>query len=148
MGLSKHIHFGAALLAAPVFWLACWAVNILEPSLRWPIEQPLLLLKLALLYPILEEILFRGWMQERLNKILRKNAIKYGISQANLLTSLAFTSLHLLTQPFGWALLVIFPSLTFGYMKDHYQKLTPCIILHVFYNTGFLLFLTPINVSS
>jgi len=39
---------------------------------------------------------------------------------------------------------VFFPSLVFGYFKDRTGRLTAPILLHIFYNAGFLwLFTTP-----
>lgn len=92
---------------------------------------------LALLYPVLEEIVFRGLIQEQLHAVL--SARTFGaLSVANLLTSLLFTGLHFLSHPPLWAALVFFPSLIFGYFKDRHRSLQAPILLHVFYNTGFL----------
>ena len=65
-------------------------------------SDPLTLLSVALLYPILEEIVFRGLLLEF---VARKTQWRIGLlSAANLLTSLAFVAAHLIYQPWQWAL--------------------------------------------
>jgi len=104
------------------------------PTVDW-----LLLAKLVLLYPILEEIVFRGGVQTFLleRKALTKHI--FGISLANVLTSIAFAALHLIYQPVLWALLVFVPSLVFGWARERYGSVIPSILLHGFYNLGFVL---------
>ena len=34
---------------------------------------------------------------------------------------------------------VFVPSLIFGYFRDRYRNIVPAVLLHVFYNTGFVL---------
>jgi len=93
----------------------------------------------ALVYPVLEEIVFRGAAQGALWQT-RLAAVALGpLSGPNLLTSVVFTSLHLILRP-GWFMLGVFvPSLIFGYFRDRHQSIVPPIMLHVLYNTGFLL---------
>jgi len=93
----------------------------------------------ALVYPVLEEIVFRGATQGLLWKT-RLAALALGpLSGPNLLTSVVFTVLHLALQPTILSLGIIVPSLVFGYFRDRYQGLGPSIVLHIFYNAGFLL---------
>jgi len=69
-----------------------------------------------------------------------------GISMANVVTSLLFASLHLISQPPLWAALVFVPSLVFGWARDRYITVVPSIILHVVYNAGFAwLFVAPVS---
>lgn len=97
----------------------------------------------ALFYPVLEEVVFRGLIQELVQQTVSARA--FGpLSVANLLTSLLFTGLHFLTHTPLWAALVFFPSLVFGYFKDRHRSLRAPILLHVCYNAGFLwLFTVP-----
>jgi membrane protease YdiL (CAAX protease family) len=32
---------------------------------------------------------------------------------------------------------VLFPSLIFGYFRDRYTSIYPCMVLHAFYNAGY-----------
>jgi membrane protease YdiL (CAAX protease family) len=135
--------FWLALAAGP----ACWLVQylLLQPGLQldWPLASPLAYLLPVLLYPVLEEIVFRGLIQELMHDYISTRC--FGpLSVANLLTSILFAGLHLLSQPPIWAALVLFPSLVFGFFKERTGALTVPIILHVFYNAGFLwLFAAP-----
>ena len=97
----------------------------------------------VLCYPVLEEIVFRGLIQELVSDYLSRQSLG-PLSVANLLTSVLFTALHFLYHPPLWAALVFFPSLVFGFFKDRTRQLTAPIILHIFYNAGFVwLFTTP-----
>lgn len=118
---------------------------LLQPELQpdWPLASPLAWLLPVLLYPVLEEIVFRGLIQELVHEYISCRA--FGpLTVANLLTSILFAGLHLLSQPPHWAALVVFPSLVFGFFKERHQSLMAPIVLHVFYNAGFLwLFAAP-----
>jgi len=131
--------FYAALCAGPVCWFILVAIQL-------PIIGPpglVLLLKLSLLMPVLEEIVFRGGVQAALYQ--RPLFVKHwvGISLANVITSLLFASMHLISQPPLWAALVFVPSLIFGWARDRYEAVLPCVLLHSLYNAGFVwLFVT------
>ncbi len=131
-------------MAAPLFWVGLFALTRPTIDLLWPIGAPVTFLMLALVYPVLEEIAFRGAAQGLLWET-RLAAVEFGpLSAPNLLTSVAFTGLHLLLRPTWFTLGVFVPSLVFGYFRDRYQGIVPSILLHVFYNAGFfLLFMRP-----
>lgn len=103
-----------------------------------PSELVKTLLWVALIYPVLEEIVFRSGLQTLL---LRYSALRHdfaGISVANVLTSITFAGLHLINQSALWAALVFFPSLVFGWARDRYGNIIASILLHMFYNAGFV----------
>jgi len=128
--------FYVTLVAGPLCWLALDLIG--QPHVGPP---PLLMwLKLSLLMPVLEEIVFRGGIQSALygRQIFRKSW--FGISIANLLTSVVFAAMHLISQPPLWAALVFVPSLAFGWARDRYISVVPGIILHSVYNAGFVWF--------
>ncbi len=129
--------FRVALAAGPVCWLGLFF--FLQPSLQWnwPLLAPLVFLLPVLVYPVLEEIVFRGLIQELVQDYFSKKSLG-PVTVANLLTSFLFTGLHFVYHPPLWAALVFFPSLVFGFFKDRTRGLTAPIILHVFYNAGFL----------
>ena len=138
--LSNHRTLAAAIFAGPVFWFCAWTIQPALPAVALPSLAIGFIIQFCLLYPVLEEIVFRGWLQGVIAKRHWGQLQRYGISSANLLTSIAFTALHLLSQPWQWALVVILPSLLFGHLKEHYRSLMQAILLHIFYNSGFLLF--------
>ena len=133
-----------AIAAGPVCWLGLFF--LLQPSIQWgwPLLTPLVFILPALVYPVLEEIVFRGLIQELVHDYLSKATLG-PVSVANLLTSLLFTGMHFVNHPPLWAALVFVPSLVFGFFKDRTHGLTAPIVLHVFYNAGFLwLFSAPV----
>ena len=135
--------FLAALVAGLLFWLALYFIQHPTVQWGWPFVQPWPFLIPVLVYPLLEEIAFRGLIQELVRDFISRRF--WGpLSIANLLTSLLFTGMHFITHPPLWAALVLFPSLVFGFFKDRTNRLLAPIILHVFYNAGyFWLFLPP-----
>ena len=129
--------FYLALLAGPACWLVLYL--ILQPGIDWgwPLSNPWRYLLPVLFYPVVEEIVFRGLVQELVHDYVSQRVLG-PLSVANLLTSCLFTGLHFLFHMPLWAALVFFPSLVFGFFKDRSGRLTAPILLHVFYNAGFL----------
>ncbi|NNJ93364.1 MAG: JDVT-CTERM system CAAX-type protease [Halobacteria archaeon] len=129
--------FLAAILAAPLVWLLLYFILRPELDWSWPLYHSARFLWPVLFFPVVEEILFRGLLQEFVRDYFSKDMLG-PISVANLATSLVFTGLHFFYQPALWAALVFIPSLVFGFFKDRTGRLTAPIILHMFYNFGFL----------
>lgn len=133
--------FWLAVLAGPVSWVALFFLLQPVPEWAWPFRMPAEYLMPVVIYPVLEEVVFRGLLQELVRDYVSQQ--HFGpLSLANLLTSLVFTGFHFLNHAALWAALVFFPSLVFGFFKDRYRTLTAPILLHGFYNAGFLLLFT------
>ncbi len=98
------------------------------------------LLWIALIYPVLEEFVFRGGIQPALQRDARLCSSAFGISLANVATSALFAAMHLFNQPPLWAASVFFPSLIFGGARDRYGNIQACTVLHICYNAGFVWF--------
>lgn len=94
-------------------------------------------LLLVLLYPLLEEFIFRGLIQGGLRKYRPCRKSRKGISVANVLTSILFAALHLIAHPVLWAASVFVPSVLLGYFRDRYKSLIPSMVLHVGFNFGY-----------
>jgi membrane protease YdiL (CAAX protease family) len=126
--LNATIPTGRAL-AGPAFWV--WqAGGIPELSSTWP-----RLLWLALLVPVVEELAFRGVVQCWLAERYPRRWWEQRLSLANLL----FAAAHVGIAGHWSALPVFAPSLVFGYFRDKYQRATPAVALHSFYNAGFFM---------
>jgi membrane protease YdiL (CAAX protease family) len=140
MGKREH-YYGAALIAAPVVCLTyhlCCTTHALELEALFDEKQ--ILLWGVIIFPLIEELAFRGVIQEFIAaKTKRLPSLGY-LSAANILTSLLFATLHLIYHQAVWILLVFIPSLLFGYFKEQYRRILPSIILHAFYNLNFILF--------
>jgi membrane protease YdiL (CAAX protease family) len=129
--------FLLAMAAGPVCWLVISL--ILRPTVHWawPVVLPWQYLLPVVVYPVAEEIVFRGLIQELLQEYLGGGRLG-PLTVANLLTSCLFTGLHFIYHPPLWAALVFFPSLVFGLFKERTGALAAPIVLHVFYNAGFI----------
>jgi len=135
-------------LAAVLVALPVWSVLYLHdsPALEptWPAHTPVAFLLLALLYPVLEEMVFRGLIQ---GEFMRRTVFRQqftGITLANVLTSALFATSHLMMHSVSMAALVFLPSLVFGYFRDRYDGwLLPAILLHIYYNLGYFLLFKP-----
>jgi len=134
----------AALLMAMPVWSAMYLLNQPDMDPSWPMHAPLIFLQLTILYPVLEEVVFRGFIQ---GEFIRKPVFRRqyrGITSANVLTSLLFAAAHLFAHPLAMAMLVFLPSLIFGYFRDRYDGwLLPAILLHIYYNAGYFLIFKP-----
>ena len=136
--LYKDPAFHLAIAGALIFWLILYFYFKPPTDLGWPLRDPLRYLYPVLLYPIVEELIFRGFVQEFVQE--RFTARRLGtLTYANLITSALFAGLHLINHPPLWAIGVFIPSLIFGFFKDRTGKLTAPMLLHIFYNGGYLL---------
>lgn len=163
-----------AFLAAPVVWAVLhWILKLPGGSLRQALSASTaagtgnsnqssfiefigsggiwwLLLQAVLLYPVLEEIVFRGalqgWLLQRpwLNQWRLNSRFGGLISIPNLLASVAFTALHFINQPPLWAALVFIPSLVFGWAREHSGGVLLPVFLHIWYNAGFYFLFVPL----
>lgn len=97
------------------------------------------LLWLAVIYPVVEEWVFRGVIQPRLWVTRMGRQACCRISLANLMTTLLFAAFHLFSHTPLWAALVILPSLVFGTFRDRYNSILPGTLLHGGYNLAFFL---------
>ncbi len=93
---------------------------------------------LILVYPVLEEIAFRGALQGWLRSKSWGLRQRSGVTVANILTSIVFTAAHIVRRPILWSAGVVFPSLIFGFFRDRYGNLYAPIALHIFYNSGLI----------
>lgn len=124
------------MLAGPTVWLLLALIG----SPVYFLRQPLIVYIMpVLLYPIIEEWVFRGSLQPAIASKFPSQIACLPISVANLVTSLLFAGLHFLSHPPIWAVLVFFPSLIFGWAIERYKTLAAPILLHIFYNAGYFL---------
>ena len=131
-------------VAAIVFWIVLYFISPPEDSRNWLLAAPVWYLKLALLYPFLEELVFRGLVQSQVFRFLRKN--KLGLfTLSNVLASLVFCGFHMFTHNPVWVGLLIIPSLYFGFLKDKYHSLKQPVLMHAFFNAGYFLIFPPVS---
>ncbi len=132
----KDWRFAAAVLAACLYWAVLLLVQGRPPDWGWPLRAPRMALYAVLLYPVVEELVFRGLLQDLASRHLR--AWRLGpLSHANVYTSVLFAAAHFINHPPVWAAAVFVPSLVFGYFKDRTGGLAAPIALHIWYNAGY-----------
>ena len=130
--------FFGAIGAALLYWLTLYVITQADPDPGWPLRDPLRFVFPALLYPLVEEWIFRGWLQEFVHRHLKPWRLG-PLTHANILTSVVFTALHFINHPPLAAAAVFIPSLIFGFFKDRTGGLSAPVLLHVFYNSGYFL---------
>lgn len=131
--LLRDWQFRLAVLLPLLFWIAWW---LTFPTRSQPLPASFWLNQVFLI-PLIEELIFRGWLQGRLLRSQKMRRRCCGISFANLATALLFTLAHFFTHPPLWALAVVIPALAFGYFRERHGSLYPAILLHVYYNGGY-----------
>ena len=118
--------FQAAVLLAPIAFLITQKQDFSNYSI----------LMIVIVYPIIEEIVFRGMIQPKIASY--QNFKLASLSAANLITSVCFAIMHLLVLMDLQALWVFFPSIIFGWLKDRKGLLAP-ILCHIIYNFFFVI---------
>lgn len=114
-------------------------VSDVHASFSWMIDKPKYVLWYIIIIPIVEEMAFRGFLQNLIEKHKPRGCKTHSVfSWANLITSLIFAGFHLINHAQVIALMTFIPSLIFGYFKDKYQNIVPGILLHSLYNLGFI----------
>ncbi len=138
--LNRPFHrdsvFLLLLFLGPMAWLAMIGIFEARPLPWYAIWSPAFL-SVALWQPLFEELLFRGIVQGQLLQTTWGRKTWIGLSMSNLLVSLLFMSAHLASHSISWSLLVLVPSLCFGFVRDRFESVYPSIILHAFYNAGY-----------
>lgn len=140
MTLARSWPYDRRFLIALALGPFAWLLLLLFSGPARSLPQPGMLLPVVV-YPVLEEIVFRGGVQGWLSGYEFNRSALFGFSSANWLTSLLFVAAHLFAHSPLWALSVLLPSLLFGFFRDAYRSILPGIALHVFYNAGFFLLL-------
>ncbi len=129
-------HSWLALSLGPATWLLLAALLGPTADPPQPLVNPWVLVLPVVVHPLVEEILFRGYLQ---GWIAARSARTWGpVSQANLITSVLFATAHIVLNPGLMAALVFFPSLIFGYFRERHNGLATPILLHAWYNLGFV----------
>jgi membrane protease YdiL (CAAX protease family) len=127
----------AAVAAGPLFWLLWCLASRPVLNLSWPAHEPLRFALLALAYPVVEELAFRGYVQGVILRTSAGSRSWRGWSLANGATSVLFALAHVFAHAPLWAAAALFPSLVFGFFRDRYGRVLPSIGLHVWYNVGY-----------
>lgn len=130
----------------PVFYLAAglgatgilhWQFNLKIPDRFWSfVIGQLLLISLP------EEFFFRGYLQGRLNQALGKKwkFLAAEIGPGLFIAAALFALAHFAFQPYPDRLLVFFPALVFGWLREKTDSLIAPVLFHFSSNLSFIIF--------
>ena len=136
--MRSHYFFLSIALGVPVWVvvLFCSYLGLLQPP---SFEGLLAVLIAVVLFPILEELVFRGLLWDLWDYIknsrsgyLDKLAVK------NCCVSVCFSALHIFNFGILGGLWVFVPSLWLGWLKDRSGSTKACCLVHVLWNSGFV----------
>ena len=123
---------------------------VVAPLLVWPwiprwqdiqfTDGQVGLLAFFILVPIVEEVIFRGFIQGWLLQRTWFKQITVGLSRANWMTSLIFASVHAWQHPLWLIPGYFLVSLVLGYFRERYRGILVPILLHGYYNAGLFYF--------
>jgi membrane protease YdiL (CAAX protease family) len=128
----KPMHPPASGVVSVATWLAAGLLVAMCLPALW--HDALLLIVVA---PLLEEIVFRGGIQEPL---LRRLSPSHGAEPwvVNVVTAIAFAAAHILTHLSFVSVLTVLPALVIGWLYQRTRRLAPCVALHAFFNAVWL----------
>ena len=119
--------------------LLVWVTVYLSISASWmAIELPSKnssWLWLIIIFPVAEELAFRGFLMGLLDKILPERKLGL-ITLNNFLTSVLFSSAHIFARSLTLGYLVFIPSLWLGWVKEQTSSISLCAAIHVTWNLG------------
>lgn len=136
----RHRFLILALLAGPLgsaaLYLAAHAAGLRLPAVSL---SGVSLVKVLLLAPVLEELIFRGGIQTLLDRTAPGGRLVVpGVTAGNVLTSALFAAAHLWVAAPALAAAIFLPSLVFGRLRQLYPSLLPAMIVHALYNACYL----------
>ena len=138
-GDRRHGFLILAVLAGPL------GVSALQAAAHFGLQAPvpgqagLTIVSFLLLAPVLEEIVFRGGLQEMLDRTaFGRLALVGNVTVGNVVASTLFSAAHLMSAPPWLAAGVFLPSLVLGRVKQLYPSLVPVVLLHAWYNGCYL----------
>ncbi len=136
-----RISWGAWIAAAAATLVAASLVALLVPR-ECPVRlTPYALGAMLFIKPVLEEAAFRGGLQTLMLARLPRHIGLFGVSLANVLTSLAFGAVHVYFGSWPSAVMVL-PSLVLGAVYERCGRLWPVILLHMAFNSALMLVCT------
>jgi hypothetical protein len=138
--------FGA-LIVPVMLWAGLSFMLGVGPSLRWAIGQIQLFLLLCVIGPALEEVVFRGYFFELIQRRrlwVWLDGLAIQISASNLVTTFAFVLMHVFFRDIESGFMVVVPSLVLGRIKEVSGSLWICISVHAFWNLGWFSLFPPL----
>ncbi|MEX5216143.1 MAG: JDVT-CTERM system glutamic-type intramembrane protease [Nitrospiraceae bacterium] len=137
-GWTSDPYLVGAALAAMGYWIVLAVVGI-AGSPNGAAVDLMVVLSVVLWQPVLEELFFRGVLQGLLLEATGGCLFYGSLTVANVATSLVFASAHLPAHQLLWVAGIGVVSLVLGYLRERLGSLYPSVLLHSYYNGGYLL---------
>lgn len=138
----KYVILCVCICIPPIFYVSAY---LLVPNYLFSFTLPFNALFLVLSFfvsPILEEIVFRGFLQDLLNKRIGNQILVV------ILVNFVFALLHVHINPELWYLLLVFAcGVLFSSIKILFKKIRYPILLHSYYNISFLLLILLLKIQ-
>ena len=139
--------FWFAVISSLILWVGLYLVLGVGPSLSWVLDQIPLFLMLCVIGPALEEVVFRGYFFELIQRRrfwVWLDSLAIQISASNLVTTFAFVLMHVFFRDIESGFMVVVPSLVLGRIKEVSGSLWICISVHAFWNLGWFSLFPPL----
>lgn len=134
---QQNFRFETSILVSTSFLCLLFG-SLDEFQFNWKI-----LIISILIAPILEELVFRGLIQSELLSLLGNKPFLPTISLANILTSVAFISMHYFTRLEIGVLWLFIPSLLLGVLRERHNSVIIAIFFHAWFNLNYIVFSPP-----
>lgn len=92
-------------------------------------------LRLLVLAPVLEEIVFRSGLHEALLR-RRGNTVLHSPAFANAATAALFSLCHFALDPSAISVLTVIPALAIGWVYQRTRRVAPCVFAHASFNAA------------
>ncbi len=111
-----------------------------ELDISWPGHLAGLLVWQLLGVSLPEELFFRGWLQGRLNQVLGTTRLLRAQAGPGLfIAALMFAGAHFIIEPSPGRLLVFFPGLLFGFLRERSGSIAVPVLAHTAGNFCFII---------
>ncbi len=124
------------MIGAPVVWGGIVWILGFESDVGSFVRSPFRAGAILLLYPVLEEVVFRGLVQDYISIKTKACDSFLSVTWANWLTTMLFCLTHFVTRSLTVALLVAVPSLVLGALRDKRFSIKELAAIHVYWNGG------------
>ena len=135
----RSYHFLLSVgLAVPV-WIAVFFgvyIELIQPPI---LEGLIAILTAVVLFPVLEELVFRGLFWDLWGFFTRdKTGLIASLAIKNCFISICFSLLHTINYGALGAALVFMPSLWLGWLRERSGSIKVCCLVHVLWNLGYV----------
>ena len=149
MTRSRNPHkliLGAFLGALFLLGVLSLHLNV-QPSVAWVLHQWPMFFVFCVASPIIEEYVFRGLIYDAVDTRWPRvwpSGARLWISSANVITTFLFVIAHMIARDPIAGALVLLPSIYLGLLRQRYDGIGPCMLVHSAWNIGWFSLFPPI----